>query len=51
MYLSRLQNSQEKRLNSTIRKHDEDKASLKNHHSAIVRVCLYKARFTLSNFL
>ena len=32
-----LQNSQEKRLNVTIRKHEEERASLKNHQLAIVK--------------
>ncbi|XP_028406543.1 centrosomal protein of 112 kDa-like [Dendronephthya gigantea] len=32
-----LQSSQEKRLSTTIRKHEEEKASLKHHHSSIVK--------------
>ena len=34
----RLQNSQEQRLNVTIRKHEEEKANLKNHQLAMVKV-------------
>ena len=34
----RLQNSQDKRFNATIRKHEEEKASLKNHHSSMLKV-------------
>ncbi|CAB3992562.1 Hypothetical predicted protein, partial [Paramuricea clavata] len=32
-----LQNSQDKRFNATIRKHEEEKASLKNHHSSMLK--------------
>ena len=38
LYLFRLQNSQEKRLNITIHKHEEEKVNLKNHYSTIVKV-------------